>query len=41
MNAKHKIMGDEIFPKNMKHVKFSLLLRFVRDMDSFNRQYHN
>ena len=22
-------------------VKFSLLLRFVRDMDSFNRQYHN
>ena len=22
-------------------VKFSLLLRFVRDMVSFNRQYHN
>ena len=40
MNAKHKIMGGEIFPKN-ETVKFSLLLRFVRDMVSFNRQYHN
>ena len=22
-------------------VKFSFILRFVRDMDFFNRQYHN
>ena len=41
MNAKHKIMGGEIFQKKHETVKFSLLLRFVRDMDSFNRQYHN
>ena len=40
MNAKNKIMGCEIFPKH-ETVKFSLLLGFVRDMDSFNRQYHN
>ena len=40
VNENTKSWVARYFQKH-KSVKFSLLLRFVRDMESFDRQYHN